>query len=187
MIYVLVAALVFLLCFGLDKGFARLFRSKPQHTSGRSVRLNKYYAVAGLVLFVLSVAGLFASKGSDWLLLVGSVLILLLGIGLCAYYLAFGIYYDEDTFLVCGIFKKSTTYRYADIRGQLLYKSYGNMIIVELHMANGKTVQVFSGMTGADAFLDAAFTYWLQQTGRNVEDCSFHDPANSCWFPSVEG
>ncbi len=187
MLYVIVAALVFLLCFLVDKGFTKLFRSKPQHMSGQAVRLSKYYGVGGLVLCVLGVAGLFAAKGADWLLLVGSILILLLGIGLCVYYLSFGIYYDDDSFLVCGAFKKSMTYRYRDIRGQLLYNSYGNVIIVELHMADGKAVQVLSNMAGGDGFLNKAFEGWLRQTGRKAEDCAFHDPDNSCWFPTMEG
>lgn len=187
MIYVIVAALVFGLCFLIDKGFTKLFRSKPQHVSGQSVRLHKYYGVGGLVLCVLSVAVFFAAKGSDRLLLAGSIVILLLGIGLCVYYLSFGIYYDEDCFLVSGMFEKSSSYHYRDIQGQLLYKSYGNVIIVELHMRSGKTVQVLSNMTGADAFLNKAFTQWLQQTGRQKEDCDFHDPDNSRWFPTMEG
>ena len=29
--------------------------------------------------------------------------------------------------------------------------------------------------------------WWLEQTGRRQEDCGFYDPANSCWFPPVEG
>ena len=60
MIYVIVIALVFLLCFLVDKGFTKLFRSKPQHKSGLSIRLSKYYGVGGLVLCVLAVAAFFA-------------------------------------------------------------------------------------------------------------------------------
>ena len=41
MIYVIVIALVFLICFLLDKGFTKLFRSKPQHRSGLSVQIGK--------------------------------------------------------------------------------------------------------------------------------------------------
>lgn len=185
--YVIVAALVFLLCFLIDKGFTKLFRSRPQHMNGQAVRLHKYFGVGGLVLCVLGVAGLFASKGEDLLLLVGSILIALVGIGLCVYYLSFGIYYDDDSFLVCGAFKKSTAYRYRDIRGQLLYNSYGNVIIVELHMADGKAVQILSNMTGDTAFLNKAFEGWLRQTDRKAEDCTFHNPENSCWFPTMEG
>lgn len=184
--YVIVAALVFGLCFLVDKGFTKLFRSKPQHSSGQSVRLSKYYGVGGLLMIVLGTAALFAS-GGDGLLLFGGCVILPVGIGLCIYYLSFGIYYDEESFLVSGMFKKSITYRYADIQGQLLYKSAGNVIIVELHMHNGKAVQVLSNMTGADAFLSKAFDRWLEQTGKQKEDCTFHDPDNSCWFPTVEG
>lgn len=185
--YVIVAALVFGLCFLVDKVFTKLFRSKPQHISGQAVRLNKYYGVGGLLLCVLSIAGLFASKGTDMVLLIGSIVILLVGVGLIVYYLSFGIYYDQETFLVNGLFKKSVTYRYGDIRGQLLYRTQGNGIIVELHLADGNAVQILSGMAGWDIFLNKAFEHWLAQTGRKKEDCDFHDPENSCWFPAVEG
>lgn len=185
--YILVAALVFGLCFLVDKGFTKLFRSKPQHVSGLSVRLSKYYGVGGLFLCVLGVASLFAAGGNDWLLLAGGCVVLLLGICLCIYYLSFGIYYDDRSFLVSGFLKPSTSYRYGDIRGQLLYKSYGNVIIVELHMTDGKAVQILSNMAGGDAFLNKAFEGWLQQTGKQREDCTFHDPDNSCWFPTMEG
>ena len=43
----------FLLCWLVDKGFHKLFRSKPQHVSGKAVRLSKYYALGGLILSVL--------------------------------------------------------------------------------------------------------------------------------------
>ena len=185
--YVIVISVVFLLCFLVDKGFTKLFRSQPQHLSGQSVRLSKYYAIGGLVLCILGISGLLAFFGKDRLLSAGSLLILLLGLGLCVYYLSFGIYYDEDTFLVSGALKRSVARRYEDIRGQLLYKSYGHVIIVELHMADGSAVQILSNMVGADAFLNKAFLRWLEQTGRRLEDCPFHDPANSCWFLTVEG
>ena len=37
----LVAALVFLICFMVDKGFTKLFRSQKEHKSGLAIRLNK--------------------------------------------------------------------------------------------------------------------------------------------------
>ena len=36
----LVAALIFGLCYLVDKAFAKLFRSKAQHRSGKAVRVN---------------------------------------------------------------------------------------------------------------------------------------------------
>ena len=51
----LVAALTFGACWGLDKLFTRVLRSQAQHRSGTAVRLRKGYAVAGVLLTVLSV------------------------------------------------------------------------------------------------------------------------------------
>ena len=59
----LVAALVFLVCFLIDKGFTKLFRSQIEHRSGLAVRLNKKYGAFGLILAVLGVATVFAEIG----------------------------------------------------------------------------------------------------------------------------
>lgn len=182
---VLVAAVVFGVCFLVDKGFTRVFRSKPQHISGKSVRLNKYYGVGGILMTVLGVAAVFAGMAEPWLLLAGGILLIVLGIGLIIYYMTFGVYYDEDSFLLTTFGKRSTAYRYGDIRGQLLYNSYGH-IIIELHMSDGRTVQMQSSMTDVYVFLDHAFAAWCRQQGKRQEDCPFHDPDNSCWFPTME-
>ena len=179
----LVAAAVFAVCFAVDKLFTGLFRSKQQHKSGLSVRCSKKYGSVGLVIGVLGLAAIFT--GGTLMVVCGSLLILG-GVVLVVYYLTFGIFYDEDAFVYTRFGKKSITYRYGDIQSQQLYNSYGN-IIIELHMADGSVVQVQSAMDGAYAFLDKAFEYWLSQTGRQREDCPFHDPQNSCWFPPAEG
>ncbi len=181
----LVAAVVFGLCFLADKGFTKLFRSKPQHMSGASVRLNKYYAVGGILLVVLGVAAVFAGLGDTGLLLAGGVMLIVVGIGLIIYYMTFGIYYDADSFVLTTFGKRSTTYQFRDIKGQLLYNNMGH-VLIELHMADGRAVQLQSSMTGAYSFLDKAFAAWCRQKSIVQEDCPFHDPENSCWFPSVE-
>ena len=180
-----VAALVFGVCFLIDKGFTKLFRSQAQHRSGLAVRLNKKYGAFGLILFALGVAGIFAGLGDNWLLIAGGALIAVVGIGLVVYYMTFGVFYDSDSFILTTFGKKSTTYRYQDIKGQQLYNSYGN-IIIELHMNDGRTVQLQSAMSGVYPFLDKAFESWCSQKGIRREDCAFHDPENSCWFPPME-
>ena len=55
---VLVAAATFLLCWLLDKGFQKAFRSAPQHMSGKSVRLNKYNGLAGVILTLLGIVSM---------------------------------------------------------------------------------------------------------------------------------
>jgi hypothetical protein len=50
-------------------------------------------------------------------------------------------------------------------------------------MTDGKSIHVHGNMNGAYDFLDKAFYGWCAQRGIAAEDCSFHDPSNSCWFP----
>ena len=182
----IVAVLVFGICFLIDKGFTKLFRSQAQHYSGLSVRLNKRYATIGIIMFVLGVAAIFSGLTQGLLLLLGGIFIVLIGVGLVVYYMTFGVFYDEDSFLLTTFGKKSKAYRYREITGQQLYNSY-NQIVVELHMTDGRTVHLQLAMPGAEAFLDKAFSAWCSQRGIQEEDCDFHDPDNSCWFPSVEG
>lgn len=181
----IVAALVFGACFLIDKGFTKLFRSQAQHRSGLAVRLNKKYGAFGLILFALGLATLFSGLSKGWLLSAAGALIIVVGIGLVVYYMTFGVFYDADGFVLTTFGKKSKLYRYADIKSQQLYNSYGN-ILIELHMTDGRSVQLQAGMTGVYPFLDKAFSAWCAQKGIDPENCSFHDPANSCWFPSME-
>ena len=181
----IIAAVVFGLCYLFDQGFQKTFRNKPQHKSGLSIRPNKRYATFGLILIILGLAAVFASAGNT-MLLVGGIVILVMAIGLIVYYMTFGIYYDEDTFLYTTFGKKSVEYRYQDIKSQKLYMIQGGNVVIELHMADGSAVSVQSAMLGVYAFLDTAFAGWCRQKGINSDDCTFYDPANSCWFPSVE-
>lgn len=184
---ILVAGLTFGLCFLADKGFAKLFRNQAQHVSGLSVRLSKRYGSVGLILFALGVAAVFAGlNGNGAVLGIGGAVVALLGIGLVVYYMTFGVFYDNDGFVLTTFGKRSTTYRYNQIAGQLLYITSSG-VIVELHMKDGRSVGLQSTMTGRDAFLDTAFENWCRQTERDPEQCAFHDPDNSIWFPMMEG
>lgn len=186
MAYVIIIALTFLICWLADKGFTKLFRGKPQHKSGKSLRLNKHYGGFGLILFVLGLAALFTGFANGWLLLVGGSCMILLGVGMVVYYMTFGVYYDADSFVFTTFGKKSKTFSFGDICNQQLYAS-GRQIVIELYMKNGATVQLNSRIKGVYAFMDHAFDAWLKQTGRTKEECPFHDPDNSCWFPPLEG
>ncbi len=181
-----IAAVTFGLCFLADKGFTKVFRGKAQHTSGLSVRLNKKYGAFGLILGVLGLSAIFTGISTGWVLSAGGGIVLLLGVGLVVYYMTFGVFYDSDSFVLTTFGKKSTTYRYQDICSQQLYNSYGQTVM-ELVMNDGRVFQLQAGMTGMYPFLDTAFAGWCAQKGIRKEDCSFHDPENSCWFPPVEG
>lgn len=181
-----IVALTFGICYLLDKGFQKTFRSKAQHKTGLTVRLNKRYAVFGLLLVTLGTAGIFAGTDDAGLLLAGGILILLVGIGLIIYYMTFGVFYDEDTFLLTTFGSKTQAYRFQEIKTQQLYVIQGGSILIELHLTDGRSVSLQSSMEGAYPFLDHAFHAWCRQTGRDPESCTFHDPAKSLWFPTEE-
>lgn len=182
----IIAALVFGVCFLFDKAFEKAFRNKAQHKSGLAVRLPKRYAAFGAILIALGFAALFTGLGSSTLLLVGGIVVIALGLGLVVYYATFGIFYDADSFILTTFGKKSTEYRYQDIQGQQLYLIQGGSVVVELHMKDRRSVSLQSTMEGAYAFLDVAFAGWCRQTHRKAEDCAFYDPSQHCWFPSME-
>lgn len=182
----LIAAAVFGLCFAVDKAFAKLFRSKAQHRSGRAVRANKRYGLFGIILSVLGIMAICVGISDGSVLLWGGVIVLLMGICLAVYYLSFGVFYDGETFLLSRFGKKEVTYRFSEIKGQKLYLVQGGNVIIELHMADGGTVSLQSTMDGVYPFLDTAFAAWCMQTGRDPQSCDFHDPGQSLWFPTVE-
>ena len=184
--YLILAALVFGACFLVDKGFAKLFRSADQHKSGLAVKHNKRTALFGLFLVVLGVVGVITGIGGAVGLLILSAVVLLMGAALLVYYLSFGIYYDEEGFLLSSFGKKTVTFRYADIEKQQRYLLQGGAVIVELHMADGKAVAVQSNMEGFWPFLDHAFTRWCARKGLDQSSCDFHDPGSFRWFPDVE-
>lgn len=182
----LVAVATFGVCFLVDKGFNKLFRSQAQHHSGLAVRLNKKYGAFGLILGVLGLATVFSGLSGSWLLIVAGVVVMAAGIALVVYYMTYGIFYDGDAFVYTTFGKKSVTYRYDQIQNQQLYIVQGGGIIVELHMENGAAVQVQLQLKGAEDFLNKAFDGWCRQRGVDPEACGFHDTGNSCWFPAGE-
>lgn len=176
---ILFCAIVFGVCYAFDKGFVALFRNKIQHRSGLAVRVQKRYAAAGLILLTLGIAGML---GGELILLVCGILVALLGTGLIIFYMTFGVFYDHDGFVLLTFGKKQRTYRFSDIESQQILNASGN-IVIELYLKDGTALSLQSSMEGMYPFMDAAFHGWCRQTGHNSEECTFYDPANSCWFP----
>ena len=108
-----VAVVTFGLCFLVDKGYNKTFRGKPQHKTGLSVRLNKRYALFGVILTLLGILAVVSGTTNGLVLVAGGVIILLVGIGLLVYYMTFGIFYDADSFILTTFGNKSVTYREA--------------------------------------------------------------------------
>lgn len=182
----LVAAVIFGLCYLVDKCFAKLFRSKAQHISGLAVRASKRYGLFGVIFSVLGILALINSLGEGSVLLWGGIVVLVLGVCLCVYYLSFGIFYDGESLLYSRFGKKDQVYAFGDIVGQKLYAIQGGATMIELHMTDGNAISVLSTMDGVYPFLDTAFAAWCMQNQRDPQSCTFHDPASSLWFPTVE-
>ena len=182
----LVAALIFGICYLVDKAFAKAFRSKAQHRSGMAVRASKRYGLFGVILTVLGIMAVITGITDGKVLLIGGSVVLVVGICLAVYYLSFGIFYDGESFLYSRFGKKDIVYYYKDIKGQKLYMIQGGSTMVELHMADGSAVSLLSTMDGVFPFLDTAFAAWCMQTGRDPQNCDFHDPSKSLWFPTME-
>ncbi len=177
----MIVALVFGVCYLVDKGFTKLFRSKAEHRSGLSVRPSKRYASIGLIAIALGVGSMLAIPQEGWVMGAAGGVILLLGICLVVYYMTFGIYYDDDGFLYCTFGRKGRTYRYGQIQSQNLYGT-----AIELYLEDGNTVQLQLAMTGVFPFMDKAFHGWLRQTERQKEACTWYEPENGKWFPQAE-
>jgi hypothetical protein len=182
----LIAAVIFGICYLVDKGFSKLFRSKAQHRSGMAVRANKRYGIFGVVLTVLGIMAICVGVTDGPVLIWGGIFVLLMGVALAVYYLSFGIFYDGESLLLQRFGKKDLSYAYREIVGQKLYLIQGGSIVIELHMADGSALSVQSSFEGTYPFLDAAFSAWCRQTGREESECDFHDPSQSLWFPTVE-
>ena len=182
----LIAAGVFACCYLVDKGFTKLFRSKAQHHSGLAIRAQKKYGIFGLALILLGILAIVAGVTQGPVLLWGGVIVLLMGLGLSAYYVRFGVFYDGESFVYATLGKKDRTHFYKDIVGQKLYQVQGGNVVIELHMKDGSTVSLQSAMDGVYPFLDTAFAGWCLAAGWDPQSCDFYDPANSLWFPTVE-
>lgn len=182
----LIAAAIFGICFLVDKGFTKAFRSKAQHRSGLAVRLDKRYGVFGVVLTVLGILAVCVGVTDGPVLLVGGLIVLAMGLALAVYYLSFGIFYDGESFLQSRFGKPDIVRTYEEIVGQKLYLIQGGKILVELHFRDGGTLSLQSTMDGIYPFLDTAFAGWCLQTNRDPQSCDFHDPSQSLWFPTME-
>lgn len=185
-LWIAAAAIIFGICYAVDTGFQKLFRSKAQHMSGMAVRASKRYGVFGVILFVLGLAALLTGIGGDKVLQWGGCAVLLLGVCFIVHYLSFGIFYDGESFLVSAFAKKSMVYRFRDIESQKLYLITGGNIVIELLMTDGKTVSLQSSLDGFDRFMDTAFAGWCLQRKIDPQSCAFYDPGKSWWFPHEE-
>jgi len=144
----MIAALIFGICFVADKAFTKMFRSKAQHRSGKAVRASKRYGAFGVVLTVLGIMAVCIGITDGPVLIWGGVFVLIMGIALAGYYLSFGLFYDGESVLMSRFGKKDIVYYFKEIVGQKLYLIQGGSVVIELHMADGSALSVNTNMEG---------------------------------------
>ena len=70
--------------------------------------------------------------------------------------------------------------------GLYVLKSY-EITHRQLHYGVTLSAEVQLALQGAEDFLNTAFLGWVRQKNIDIrENCDFHDPENSCWFPAEE-
>ncbi len=74
----LVAALVFGVCYLIDRAFTKIFRSKAQQRSGLAVRTSKRYGVFGVIFTALGVLAICVGVTDGPVLLFGGIFVLLM-------------------------------------------------------------------------------------------------------------
>ena len=87
---ILLCALVFGLCFLVDKGFKKLFRNRREHQSGLAVRHNKKVMAFGVIAIALGIAAFFSAGQGGLVFYIGGAVLILIGIVLITMYTTFG-------------------------------------------------------------------------------------------------
>lgn len=178
--YVIIAlfmALVFALCFGVDRLCKKLFPKDER----KSVRLPRRSVIFGILLTFLGFsAPLMLWSQLAWYLRISCLVVLLMGIFLLVQYFSFSIRYGEEGFTCRTLGKKPVCSSYADILGQksLLARSGVNSTLYTKH----GEVPIYSAQTGVQDFLKTAFSVWCEKNGI-VPDTVENNPDYLTYFP----
>ena len=115
-------AVIFLLCFLIDKLIQKLFPKHKLEKSKTVVRPPRKSAVFGVLLLVFPLMALlfWMPEEGDTLLTICCVGAMLMGAFLLVTYFSVSIYYGEDGFLYKTLRGGKKEYRYKDIRDQSL-------------------------------------------------------------------
>lgn len=185
MIYVLIGiimALVFALCFAVDKLWQHFSKRASLGIGESKVRLSRSNVLFGVLL---SVGGLvfllfFAGQLGNIFYFFGAV-ILLMGLYLLLNYYSTGIDYHEAGFVYRRPGHRSQTFTYDQILGERAFINRAG-INVMLYVGD-EEVNLYSSMQGTQAFLQTAFLGWCASRGIAPEDAQAPNPGNMVWFP----
>lgn len=157
-----------------------LFRRRRE---GAAVRLPRYSFLLGLFLTLLGFVAVLYLPRSERALWFGCWVVLIIGLYVLVNFFWTGIFYDDETFTVRALGRKTRTYRYGDITSQrgFLAKSGWNSLLY----AAGEEVQLYAAMQGLSDFLNKAFFAWCR-ANQIDPDTVENDPHNLIFFPDPE-
>lgn len=150
---------------------------------GTAVRMPRYSFILGLLMTLfgfVTVLFLPTSKRYLWL---GCWVVLVIGAYVLVNFFWTGIFYDDETFTVRTLGRKTETYRFADITAQRVFvaKSGWNSLLY----VDGHEVQLYAAMQGLSDFLSKAFFRWCAAKGLDPDTVE-NDPHNLIFFPQPE-
>lgn len=171
-------ALVFGLCFLVDKGVARLRRRTENASQVRPPLL--YPAMSGAL--ALAAVGCLIYGVLKGKLIYGAAAVVFLGVGIYAmvYYFTTGIRYT-DTHFTFRSGKQRKTFAFDDIRGQRVAVSRKSVCLV-LCLDRDQVV-LYNNMQGFAPFLNRAYKGWCLAKNLDPAGQVWHDPSDHRWFP----
>ena len=177
LLLLILMAVVFGLCFGVDRLCRRLFPADPR----KAVRLPRRSVIFGTLLTFLGFTALLMFWSQlQWHFRAAALFVLALGLFLLVQYFSFSIRYDDEGFAYRTLGKKPMTCRYEDILGQksLLTRSGVNST---LYTTQGE-VPVYTALVGLPDFLRKAFSRWCDAKGIDPDTVE-NNPQYLTYFP----
>lgn len=181
----LFCALVFLLCFAVDKLIGKLFPKHALEKSKNVVRPPRKSAIFGILLLFFPLMALlfWMPEEGDTLLTVCCVGAMIMGAFLLLTYFSVAIYYGEESFLY-KTRRGKKEFRYSQIRGQRSLMTRGGINTI-LFVAD-EEINLYSAMQNLNAFLNKAFFQWCRETGIDPDSVE-NNPRMFTWFPDPDG
>lgn len=179
-------AVIFLLCFLVDKLIQKLFPKHELEKSKTVVRPPRKSAVFGVLLLVFPLMALlfWMPEEGDTLLTICCVGAMLMGAFLLVTYFSVSIYYGEDGFLYKTLRGGKKEYRYKDIRGQRSVMTRGG--INTILFVGKDEINLYSAMQNLNPFLKYAFFRWCEANGIDPDSIE-NNPRMFTWFPDPDG
>ena len=184
LLLVVICAIVFLVCFLIDKLIQRLRPKTPRGKGIKFVRMPRRAFLFGLVLTLFPVlAVLFWLPREETLLRAGCGLIFAMGIVLLVYFFSFSIRYDDTGFEYHDLRHKRTLFTYDQIRGQrsLLTRSGVQTVL----FAADDSLMLSEAMQGVSEFLNTAFFKWCKLKEIDPDSIE-NNPRMLTYFPDPD-